>query len=65
LDNDRTLCLAPLCDRYLAISGELIADATGYFLYERRASDPDSVKIIAQVRTDGAALQLREMLNLE
>lgn len=65
LDNDRTLCLAPLCDRYLAASGECITDSSGYFLYERRASDPDSVKIIAQVRTDDAALRLREMLSLE
>lgn len=64
LDNDRTLCLAPLCDRFLAASGEDIADTSGYFLFERRASDPDSVRILAQVHSDDAALQLREMLKL-
>ena len=64
LDNDRTLCLAPLCERFLAASGQEITDPGGYFLYERRASDPDSVRIIAQVVSDEAALELRGMLNL-
>jgi len=64
LDNDRTLCLAPLCDRFLATSGQEVSDPGAYFLYERRASDPDSVRIIAQVLSDEAALELRGMLNL-
>lgn len=65
VDNDRTLCLAPLCDRLLAASGEELMDTSGYFLFERRASDPDSVRIIAQVPSDEAALELRGLLNLE
>jgi hypothetical protein len=65
LDNDRTLCLAPLSDGDISSSGETVSDTSGYFLYERRASDPDSVRIIAQVVSDDAALELREMLKLD
>jgi hypothetical protein len=65
LDNDRTLCLAPLCDRHIAASGQDLSDTGGYFLYESRSSDPDSVRIIAQVVSDDAALELREMLKLD
>jgi hypothetical protein len=65
VDNDRTLYIAPLCDRHLASSGQEVVDTSGYFLYERRASDPDSVRIIAQVLSDDAALELREMLKME
>jgi hypothetical protein len=42
-----------------------VTDSGGYFLYERRASDPDSVRIIAQVASDEAALELRGMLKLD
>ncbi len=64
VDNDRTLCLAPLSERFIAASGQEITERGGYFLYERRASDPESVQIIAQVVSDEAALALRGLLNL-
>lgn len=65
LDNDRTLCLAPLTDRKIAISGQEIADPSGYFLYETRGSDEaGAVEIIAQIVSEEAVLRLRDMFKM-
>lgn len=65
LDNDRTLCLAPLTDRKIALSGEEITDPSGYFLFETRGSDElGGIEIIARVMTEEAALRLREMFKM-
>ena len=65
LDNDRTLCLAPLTNRTITLSGQELSDTSGYFLFERRDSDPlGDVEIIAQVLSEEAALKLREMFHM-
>jgi hypothetical protein len=65
LDNDRTLCIAPLTERRIAMSDQELTDTSGYFLFEQRNSETlDNVEIIAQVISEEAALRLREMLKM-
>lgn len=64
IDNDRTLCLAPLTDRKIAMSGQEIADTSGYFLFETRGSDERGVEIIAHVVSEDAVFRLREAFNM-
>ncbi len=65
LDNDRTLCVAPLTNRKIAMAGVEVPNPSGYFLFERRGSeDFGGVEIIAQVFSEEAALRLRDMFNM-
>lgn len=64
LDNDRTLCIAPLTDRKIALSGEEINDPSGYFLFETRGSEDEAVEIIARLQSEEAALRLRDMFKM-
>ena len=64
LDNDRMLCLAPLTDRKIGLSGQEITDTSGYFLYEQRRSN-DAIEVISHVTSEEAAFRLRDMLKLE
>lgn len=65
LDNERTLHLAPLTSRVIAESGQEIADAGGYYLFERGHSEGrPKVEIIAQIVSEEAAFRLREMLSM-
>lgn len=65
IDADRTLCLAPLTDRRLGMSGQQIEDLSGYFLYEQHGTgDAASIEIIAKVLTEDAALRLRDMFQM-
>lgn len=65
LDNDRTLCVAPLTDRKIAMSGQDISDPSGYFLFEQRGSDVfASVEIIAHIASEEAALRMRDILQM-
>jgi hypothetical protein len=65
LDSERTLCLAPLTDRRMAMSGQEIADPSGYFLFEKRGSgEAADIEIIAQVLSEDAALRLRDVLGM-
>lgn len=66
IDDERTLCLAPMTDRRLAMATEEIRDASGYFLYELNGSGESArVEIIARIVSEDAAYRLRDMLNLE
>ena len=66
LDNDRTLCIAPLTDRLIARSGQELEDVSGYFLFSRRGSDDFAgVEIIARVASEEAAFSLRDMLGMQ
>lgn len=66
LGDKHALCVAPLSDRRLAMSGQEVADPSGYFLYERRGSgELADVEIIARVVSEEAALRLRDMLKME
>lgn len=65
IDNDRTLCIAPLTDRTIEKSGQEIDDVSGYFLFERCSSDQfGGVEIIARLCSEEAALRLRDMLRM-
>jgi len=65
IGGEHTLCLAPLTDRRLSMSGQKIEDPSGYFLYEQRGTgDAASIEIIAKVFTEDAALRLREMFQM-
>jgi hypothetical protein len=65
IDNNRTLYLAPLTDRDLEMSGQEIADTSGYFLFESQKSNAfERVEIIARVADEEAIFRLRQMLDL-
>lgn len=65
LDGNRTLCLAPITDRWLEMSGEEISDQSGYFLFEKSGSNEfGGIEIIAQVFSEDAALRLCEMFKM-
>lgn len=66
LDDERTLCLAPITERRLAMASEPVSDPSGYYLYEMQGSGVSArVEIIAHIVSDDAAMRLREMLKLE
>lgn len=65
IDDETTLCIAPLTDRRIELSGEVIEDASGYFLYATRGdAEPCEVEILARLNSEDAVLKLRSMLNL-
>ena len=65
LPDGRALCVAPLTDRHIEMSGQDVADPSGYFLYERQGSDEKAqIEIIAQVLSEDAALRLRDMFSM-
>lgn len=66
LDNGATLCLAPLTERRLELSGEEVSDTSGYFLYQMQGSDAaQDVQILAHVPSEEAAWRLKAMLKLD
>jgi hypothetical protein len=66
LDNETTLCIAPLTDRRLALSGQEIPDVSGYFLYAtRKSEEPNEVRIMAKLLSEEAAFELSRMLNMD
>ena len=66
IDNERTLCLAPLTDRRLAMAGEEIVDASGYFLFEKRGNgDYAGIDVIAKVVSEDAVFRLRDMFRMD
>jgi hypothetical protein len=66
IDSDTTLCIAPLTDRRIELSGEdTLEDTSGYFLYELKGGDePTEVRILARLASEEAAFELRHMLSL-
>ncbi len=63
---DTTLCIAPLTDKRVELSGEEIEDVSGYFLYETRGhAEPGEVFILARLTSEEAAFRLKEMLQLK
>jgi len=65
LDNDRTLCVAPLTERRAALSGQELQDTSGYFLFEHRASDDNSeVHILAKVLSEESVFTLKDMFKM-
>ncbi len=66
IDNERTLCLAPITERRRAMSSQQIDDPSGYFLYELTGSGESArVEIIARILSEDAVHRLRDMLKLD
>lgn len=66
IDNETTLCIAPLTNRRIAMSGQELADTSGYFLYETcKSEQPNEVRVIAQILSEDAAFQLSRILRME
>lgn len=64
-EDGTTLCVAPLTDRQLSLSGQEILDQSGYFLFERHGSGAqERVEILAHLVSDEAAERIRLVLNL-
>ena len=62
----RSLCLAPMTQRQIEMSGEEIADPSGYFLFEKiGVGDTAVIDVIAHVLTDEGALRLKDMFCME
>lgn len=65
LGDKRLLCVAPLSDRNIALSGQEVDDPSGYFLFEKRGSgDAYDVTILAHLVSEEAALQMGAMLQM-
>ena len=62
IDECRTLYVAPLSDRRIESSGQELANASGYFLYEKEGER--EIKIIAQFTSEEASLRAGELLNM-
>ena len=66
IDSETSLCIAPLTDKRIELSGETVEDPSGYFLYEvKGGGEPHDVNIIARLASEEAALQLKDLLSLE
>lgn len=66
VDSETTLCIAPITDKRVELSGEEIEDRSGYFLYEiKGGGEPREVQILARVTSEEAAFRLKEMLALK
>ena len=63
IDESRELCLAPLTDRQIELSGQDIGDKSGHFLFER-GTKSSHVEIIAHVLSPDAVLRLCEKFNM-
>ncbi len=65
IDNETSLCIAPLTDKRIELSGETVEDPSGYFLYEIKGKgEPYHVNIIARLTSEESAFQLKEILSL-
>jgi hypothetical protein len=66
IDSTTTLCIAPLSDRRIELSGEQVDDPSGYFLYKTMGlAEPNEVEILARLTSEEAAFRLKELLSLE
>jgi len=66
VDSNTTLCIAPLSDKRIELSGQTISDPSGYFLYQTKgAGEPGEVEILARIESEEAALRLKQMLSME
>jgi hypothetical protein len=65
LDDDTRLFLSPLTDEEAIAAGRSDYDTSGYFLYEKSASNPTSINILARIDGDDAAFALSRMLKMK
>lgn len=65
LDAERLLCLAPITQRQIEMADSEPSDCSGYFLFEQMGvTECKGVRILAQVHSDDAALELGSMMGL-
>ena len=65
LDSETLLCIAPITDKRVELSGQDVENRSGYFLYQvRGAGEPREVEILARLQNEEAALRLKDMLSL-
>ncbi len=65
IGNQKTLYLSPLTERRIDMSGQSIADPSGYFLFEQRGTgDAAEVEILAHLLSEDAAFRLKDLLGL-
>ena len=66
IDNNTTLCIAPITNKRIELSGQKVDDPSGYFLYQTRGGgEPGDVEIIARLESEEAAFRLKDMLSLK
>jgi hypothetical protein len=66
VDDDTTICIAPITERRIELSGEKVDDTSGYFLFETKGgAEPSEVQILARLTSEDAALRLKRMLALK
>lgn len=65
LDNERTLCIAPLTDHRIAMSGQEIENTDGYFLFEKQGpGDFARIEVIAQVLSTDGVMRMRDFFRM-
>ena len=63
LGENRELCLAPLTERQIEMSGQAIEDRSGHFLFER-SNGSLKVEIIAHILSPDAVLRLKAQFKM-
>ncbi len=65
-DMETTLCIAPITDKRIELSGEEIEDRSGYFLYQIKGDgEANEIEILARLTSESAAIELSRMLSLK
>ena len=65
VQNNQALFISALSDFEIEMSGEIIEDASGYFLYQRSYDSPDRpITVLARLHSEEAAFTMSQMLNL-
>ena len=65
IDEELTLCLAPLTQRRMDMSGDEVTDQSGYFLFEKRGGGESAkIDIIARALNDDGVVRLKEMFGM-
>ncbi len=59
-----SLCIAPITKSFALSAGQAPEDSSGYFLFEVRDDNPDSIEIIARLNSEDAAVKLADLLRL-
>lgn len=66
IDSNTRLCIAPLTEKRIELSGQAVPDPSGYFLYRvHGGSEPSEVEILARLESEEAVLELKDLLALE
>ena len=64
IDSETTICISPLTNRTIELSGQEFDDCSGYFLYTTQSGPYPKVNILARVQSEEAIWHLRGMLSL-